>query len=72
LWDRFLKPLAPNNDMSNIPKDRVSRVTNDGNVIKVSTTILMTRENVCVLEPRGVDERLDPQHGEAQCKVCLP
>lgn len=51
--------------MSNIPKDRVSRVTNDGNVIKVSTTILMTRENVCVLEPRGVDERLDPQHEEA-------
>jgi hypothetical protein len=58
--------------MSNIPKDHVSRVTNDGNLIKVSTTTLMTKENVCVLEPRGVDERLDPQCGKAQFQVCLP
>jgi hypothetical protein len=55
--------------MSNIPKDHVSKVTNDGNLIKVSTTTLMTRENVHVLEPRGVDGRLDPQRGKAQFQV---
>jgi hypothetical protein len=58
--------------MSNIPKDHVSKVTNDGNLIKFSTTTLMIMESVHVLEPRGVDERLDPQRGEAQCQVCLP
>lgn len=67
-----MKPLAPNHDMSNIPKDHVSKVANDGNLIRVSTTTLMTRENVCVLEPQGVDEKLDPQHGKARCQVCLP
>jgi len=58
--------------MSNIPKYHVSRVTNDRNQIGVSTMTLMTTENVRVLEPQGVDERLDPRCVKAQCQVCLP
>ncbi len=28
--------------------------------------------NARVPKPRGVDEKLDPQHGEVQCQVQLP
>jgi hypothetical protein len=45
--------------MSNILKDHVSKVPNDGNLIKVSTTTLVSKENVHVLKPQGVDEKLD-------------
>jgi hypothetical protein len=31
----------------------------------ISTTTLMTRVNARVPKPQGVDERLDPQRGEA-------
>jgi hypothetical protein len=32
----------------------------------ISTSALVTRVNMRVLKPRSVDERLDPQRGEAQ------
>jgi hypothetical protein len=36
--------LFPNNDMSNIPKNHVSRATSDGNLIRVSITTLIQRQ----------------------------
>ncbi len=62
--------------MPHMSKDHEPWATNDGNHIMVpnlnemiSTIVTMTRVSVWVLKPLGVDERLDPQHGEAQCQV---
>jgi hypothetical protein len=38
----------------------------------ISIVALMTKANTQVPEPKGVNERLDPQHGEVQCQVWLP
>jgi hypothetical protein len=47
--------------------DHVSRVAGDKTLVKVSTFAPITKANVRMHEPQGVDERLDPKHGEAQC-----
>jgi hypothetical protein len=51
--------------------DRVLEVVNDGNLVMVSKK-KMTKASAHVLEPRGVDERLDLQCEEAQNHVHLP
>lgn len=53
-------------------EDRVLGAVNDGNLVRVSTTTLTITTNAYVLKPQGVDERLNLQHGEAQCQVHLP
>jgi hypothetical protein len=75
----FSRLVAPNEMMSHMSKDHESWATNDGNHVMVPslnemifTTTSMTRASTKVPKPRGVDERLDPQHGEAQCQVQLP
>jgi hypothetical protein len=36
------------------------------------TTIIMIRMSVWIQEPWGVNEQLNPKHGEAHCQICLP
>jgi hypothetical protein len=55
-----------------LSKVHKSWVANDGKHVMVpnlnevnSTTPLVTKANVRVLEPQGVDEKLDPHCGEA-------
>jgi hypothetical protein len=52
--------------------DHVLEVVGDGNLVRVSTKTLMIMSNACVLKPQGVDERLNLQHGEAECQIHLP
>jgi hypothetical protein len=56
-------------------RDHESLATDDGNHVMVanpnvmiSIVAPMTRVNIQVPEPRGVDERLDPQCGEVHAK----
>jgi hypothetical protein len=61
----FSRPLAPNDDILKISRDHVSEAVNDGNLIKFSITTLMTKVKCICVGTMGIDERLDPQHGEA-------
>jgi hypothetical protein len=60
--------LALVDDILEIPRDHFLKMVDDGNLIRVSIVALMAKENACVLEPRAVNERLDPQHGEVNTK----
>jgi hypothetical protein len=61
----FSGSMAPDETKSHMSGDHESWVANDGNHVMVPNLAPMTRVNVHVLEPHGVDERLDPQRGEA-------
>jgi hypothetical protein len=75
----FLGPLALDDVLMDIPRNNVLGVSDDGNPFKVSSTTLVmfpfkvssttlaTRASASVLEPQSVNDRLDPQCGEAQC-----
>lgn len=70
----FFNLMALNEVMLGILKGH-----DNGNQFKVSKiikmffkTTLMGRVNVQVLEPRGVNEKLDLEHIEVQCQVHLP
>ncbi len=67
LQGQIFKALALVDDILEIPRDHFLEVV-DGNLIKVSIVTLMAKENACMLEPRAVNERLDPQHGEVNAK----
>jgi hypothetical protein len=65
--------------MPHMSRNYESRVTDDGNHVMVpnpnemiSIVTPMTRANVQILKPRGVDEKLDPQCGEVQHQTCFP
>jgi hypothetical protein len=65
--------------MPHMSKDRESWVEDDGNHVMVpnpsemiSIVALVTRANVWVPKPQGVDERLDFQPGETQRQMWLP
>jgi hypothetical protein len=57
--------VAPDETKPHMSRDHESWVANDGNHVMVPNLALMTRVNVHAPKPHGVDERLDPQHGEA-------
>jgi hypothetical protein len=48
-------------------EDHVLGAVGNGNLVRVLTTTSMITTNAYVLKPQGVDERLNIQHGEAQC-----
>lgn len=64
--------MAPNEAIPHIYVSKTwSWVTNDGNHVVVSnpseiisTIAPLIRANASVLETQGVNEKLDPQHGE--------
>jgi hypothetical protein len=71
--------VAPNEMMPHMSKDCESWAKDDGNHVMVpnpnemiSIVTLVTRASMWVLEPQGVDERLDYQHGETQRQMWLP
>jgi hypothetical protein len=68
----FLGLVAPNETMPYMSRNHESWAIEDGNHVMVpnpnemiSIIALVTRTNVRVLEPRGANERLNPQCGEA-------
>lgn len=62
---KFLGPLTLDDGILKILGDHVSKVVGDGNLIKVSITTLMTRENAYLPEPQGANEKLNSQCEEA-------
>ncbi len=69
----FSSPLVSNVVISNIILDHVSQTLNANHVRVsnlfeiISIVILMIKMNIWTLELWDVDERLNPQCGEAQC-----
>ncbi len=66
--------MALDEMISHMSKDRESWVVDDGNHFMVpslsemiSTTTSMIRISAPMLEPQGVVERLNLQHGEVEC-----
>ncbi len=75
----FLRLVAPNEMMPHMSKDHKSWATYDGNHVMVLNpsemifiTSLVTKTNTRMPKPRSANERLDPQHGEAQHQMKLP
>jgi hypothetical protein len=75
----FSISVPPNEMMLHMSRDHESWVANDGNHVMVpnlseifSTIAPMIRASMRVLEPRGVDERLNPQRGEIQHQMQPP
>jgi hypothetical protein len=58
--------------MMDIPCHHILGLTDDGNPVMVSMVTPVTRASSCVPKPRGVDEMLDLQRGEAKHQVHLP
>jgi hypothetical protein len=59
----FLRPLGLDEIKFGIPNDHVSGVVSDKTMVRVLTIAPITKASAQVQEPRGVDERLNLQHG---------
>jgi hypothetical protein len=69
----ILGSLALDNDMSNIPKNHISRATSDGNLVRVSITTLIRRQvATCYNHEALMNVHLDPQHGKVEHQIHLP
>jgi len=71
--------VAPNEMMPHMSRNHDPWAIDDGNYVMVpnpnkmiSTIALVTGASTWVLEPQGVDERLNPQCGEAQHQMRVP
>lgn len=58
------------NDVMICSSENRDRVPNHAEMF--FTTIIMIRMSVWIQEPWGVNEQLNPKHGEAHCQICLP